>query len=46
MDEIKFIFPALEDLVLLSAGCCCEIRVPQGYVWGPKLTIIIEPPEE
>jgi hypothetical protein len=44
MDEINFIFPSLEQLILLNAGCACEIIVTgHGYVWGPKLTIIIEP---
>jgi hypothetical protein len=43
MNEIKFIFPALEDLILLNAGCCCEIHIPQGYAYGPKLIVTIPP---
>lgn len=43
MNEIKFIFPALEDLVLLNAGCCCQVHIPEGYAYGTKLIIIESP---
>jgi len=43
MDEIKIIFPAVEDLLQLNNGCCCAIEIPEGYAHGPKLTIVIDP---
>ena len=43
MDEINFILPALKDIVVLNAGCCCQIHIPQGYAYGPKLIVIEEP---
>lgn len=46
MEGINVVFPALEELLQLSSGCCCSIIIPEGYVYGPKLTIIIEPKPE
>jgi len=46
MDAIKFIFPAIEELILLNAGCCCQIYIPEGYAFGPKLILNFAPLDE
>lgn len=38
MQNIKTIFPALDELVLLGSACACMIHKPEGYVYGTKLT--------
>lgn len=45
MNDIKFILPAMEEILQLSNGCCCQIDVPEhGFVGGPKLVVTDPPP--
>lgn len=46
MNEIKFIFPAIEEIILLNAGCSCQIYIPEGYAFGPKLILNFAPLDE
>ncbi len=42
MEEINFILPALDDLVQLNNGCCCEVTVVgHGYAYGTKLVVSV-----
>lgn len=43
MADINFIFEPLLNVMLGCDGCCCKIEIPEGFVGGECLTVVIDP---